>query len=173
MEGILEISKYIIPSLVVLLTVWLILDKFFKNWEAQHLIEKQIVAQKKTLPLRLQAYERISLFLERISIENLIIRDNHSLLNVSTLQQELVSTIRTEYEHNISQQIYMSEEAWKVVKMAKENTIKLINTACQSLNPDEPALALSKAILTLQMQASASPTQIALQIVKAEARKLF
>ncbi len=173
MEGILEIGKYIIPSLVVLLTVWLVLTQFFKNWEAQRNQNQRIQVQKEILPIRLQAYERISLFLERISIEKLLIRETEQLATVRTLHQKLVSSIRTEYDHNISQQIYVSDEAWKVVQMAKENGIKLINTAAQSLNPEDPALELSKTILTLQMQATASPTQIALQIVKAEVRKLF
>lgn len=173
MEGILEIGKYIIPSLVILLTVWLIINQFFKNWEDQRKHERQLLSQKKTLPLRLQAYERITLFLERISWENILIRETQSNSTVQALQQHLASIIRSEYEHNISQQIYLSEEAWKVVRMTKENTIKLINTACQSLDPEAPAVELSKAILNLQMQATASPSQVALEIIKAEARKLF
>lgn len=173
MEGILEIGKYIIPSLVILLTVWLIINQFFRNWESQQEHERKLLSQKKTLPLRLQAYERISLFLERISFENLLIRENQSQSTVQAFQHHLVSSIRSEYEHNISQQIYLSEEAWKVIRMTKENTIKLINTACQSLNPEDPAVVLSEAIIKLQMQATASPSQIALEIIKAEARKLF
>jgi len=173
MESILEIGKYIIPSLVVLLTVWLILNQFFRNWEDQRKHERQLLSQKKTLPLRLQAYERVSLFLERISVENLLIREAQSQSTVQAFQQHLVSIVRSEYEHNISQQIYLSEEAWKVVRMTKENTIKLINTASQSLNPEAPAVNLSQTILNLQMQATASPSQIALEIIKAEARKLY
>jgi len=173
MEDILEIGKYIIPSLVVLLTVWLVLNQFFKNWEDQRKHEKQVMSHKETLSLRLQAYERISLFLERISFDNMLVREAQSQSTVRNFQQQLVSSIRSEYEHNISQQIYLSEEAWKVVRMTKENTIKLINTASQSLNPESPAINLSKAILDFQMQATTSPSQVALEIIKAEARKLF
>ena len=173
MEGILEISKYIIPSLVVLLTVWIVLNHFFNNQKEQRLHERQLQSHKKTLPLRLQAYERIILFLERISFENLLIRKDQTHTTVQGFQQHLVSSIRSEYEHNISQQIYVSEEAWKVVRMTKENAIKLVNTASQSLDPDQAAIELSKTILQMQIQASASPTQIALGIIKAEARKLF
>ncbi len=90
---------------------------------------------KTITPIKLQAYERIVLFLERISTESLIMRTVKPGMTAQQLHSALIANIRSEYEHNLSQQIYMSNEAWEMVKNAKGTVIRIINNIATKLPP--------------------------------------
>ena len=170
MKEFLEILKYVLPSLVVLLTVWVMGKQFLKNWEAQLRNTSNQSLKKTTLPIKLQAYERICLFLERITVDSLLVREKDNSLNTRNFHQKLLSSIRAEYEHNLSQQIYLSAEAWLIVKNAKEGVIKMVNKAAMNVNPDDPAIELSKKIIDLQMEINNSPSQVALEFINKEVK---
>ena len=180
MEALLEVLKYVLPSLVVFATAYLLIKSFFeeqtKNIETQlkHKKLEILSAQKQELgPLKLQAYERIVMFLERISPHSLLPRTQQTGMNANTLQTLLLSNIRSEYEHNLSQQIYISKEAWIITKNAKENIIKIINSAKDKTPQDAPAFELSKAILEHMMSLQNSPTDVAIDFIKKEVDSLF
>ena len=173
MEVFFEILKYIIPALIVFITTWFLVSSFLKSSEKQHKIEILMKNHEITLPLRLQAYERITLFLERISIESLLMRLNQPGMNSRQLHTELLSTIRNEYEHNLSQQVYMSAQAWEMIKNARAQMIKIINTSAEKTDPSTPALELNKKILENISDYSKSPTQVAIDFIKSEIRGLF
>ncbi|NJO70124.1 MAG: hypothetical protein HC830_13340 [Bacteroidetes bacterium] len=124
-------------------------------------------------PLRLQAYERVILFLERISPESLVMRVNSPNLTSRQFQTELLSSIRAEFEHNLSQQLYISPEGWEKVKNARGMTIQLINTAGDQVKPDSPGVNLSAKILDLIMAADKTPTSEAIEFLKKEVQTLF
>ncbi len=173
MSDFLEILKYVIPSLVVFLTAYAILKKFLDKEEKKLRYEYNLKSEQFTIPIRLQAYERIILLLERISPESLLLRVNKKGMNSRQLQNELLSEIRTEFDHNLSQQIYISPQAWNVVQNAKSNLIKIINVSASSVNPDSPSMNLSKAILDNIMEAEESPVETAKDHLKKEIRELF
>lgn len=125
------------------------------------------------LPLQLQAYERIVLFVERISPQNLISRVNQPGFTVLDMQLSMVSSIKSEYDHNVSQQIYVSQQAWEAVKTVKEQTISIINQIALKLPPDAPSIELNKQILELFMLQRESPADIAAEIINTEAKKLM
>lgn len=174
METALEILKYVLPSLVVFLTAFYVTRSFYNN-ELKKL-EQQLRAdsRKDMLPLRLQAYERLAVFLERISPGNLIPRSVEPAMNAQTLRQILLQSIRMEYEHNISQQIYVSSNAWRTITLVKDELIQDINLLSAAVPPDSSAIELSKRILEHYLDSEhALPTQHALDMVKAEVKKLF
>ncbi len=173
MKEFLEILKYVLPSLVVLLTVWIMGKQFFGNWESQMRNSSNQSLRKTTLPIKLQAYERISLFLERITVDSLLVREKDNALNTRSFHQKLLASIRAEYEHNLSQQIYVSSEAWQIVKNAKEGVIKMVNMAAMEVNPDDPAIELSKKIIDLQMEINNSPSQVALEFINKEVKNIL
>jgi len=173
MNTFLEILKYTLPSVVVLLTAYYTIDKFFNHEKDQKGLEIKKDNQKITLPLRLQAYERIILFLERISPEQLLLRVQKPGISVSQLQKSLNLTIRAEYEHNLSQQIYVSENAWELVKSSKENLIKIINMASNSLKPDDKGIVLSKKIIEVFSALEKSPITASINDIKKEAASLL
>lgn len=173
MEVFLEILKYTLPAIIVFLTAFLLIGKFIDNEQKKMRIELRANNRKQITPIRLQAYERIVLFLERIAPNALIMRSQQPGMTAKKLQTDLLSLIRAEFEHNLSQQIYMSAQTWNVIKNTKENTVKLINTAADKVDPKAPSIELSKKILETLMDMEIAPNQIAIDFVKKEVGMFF
>src|SRR5579871_3178399 len=123
MEALIEFIKILVPASVVLYAVYLMVRAFISREIELRKLEVRSRAIETILPARLQAYERITLFLERISPQNLLIRLNNSAYTAFDFQRILLDEIRNEYNHNVSQQVYMSEAVWQQVKSAKEDLI--------------------------------------------------
>lgn len=175
-----ELLFIVIIAGAVVLVIYTLKDTFKKGEKkAQEESEGQAVARHNenpagiVLPLQLQAYERIVLFVERIAPQNLIGRVNQPGFTVLDMQIGLVSSIKSEYDHNVSQQIYVAPLAWDAVRTVKEQTISIINQLALKLPPDAPAIELNKQILELFMQQPESPSDIAAEIINGEARKLM
>jgi len=165
---ILEILKYTLPALIVFLTAYLSIQSFIKSEQERRKHEIKMMNEKMITPIRLQAYERLVLFLERISPDSLIMRTNEPRMISSRLQSAMLTTIRAEFEHNLSQQLYVTNQAWEVVKSAKTNVIKIINMAADYVKPDSPSIELSKVILESIMEISKTPGMVAIEFLKKE-----
>jgi hypothetical protein len=129
--------------------------------------------QQTITPIRLQAYERMVLFLERISITQLVSRVHKSGMSARLLQSELVKTIRNEYDHNLSQQVYITQQTWNSIKTAKEETIRAINIASTKVSDDAAGLDLVNVLFDLVTKVEKLPTDIALEQLKLEAKQTF
>jgi hypothetical protein len=170
---ILEILKYTIPSLILFLTVYYILHSYFYDQDKKRQYKGMLKNKELIIPVRLQAYERIILFLERISPDSLIMRISQPGMTSQQLQTDLLATIRAEFEHNLSQQLYVSTDAWNYVKNARANTIKLINIAAEKIPGNAPYVKLSASILDLSVQEEKTPSGVAIEFIKKEVQKLF
>lgn len=157
----------------MLVTIWYLVKKYFDEEDRKRRIQNIFKNQEIITPLRLQAYERIILFLERISPENILYRINKHGYNCKQFQTELLNAIRAEYEHNISQQLYLSITAWEKVKMAKNNVIHLINSTFENLKPDDPSINLSMAIMETTMKQPILHTTDAINFIKEEMNSLI
>lgn len=173
MEDFLEILKYTVPALVVFGATFLILKKFMDNEYRKQMLDLRKANQKIATPLRLQAYERLILFLERVSLNNMVSRVHKHGMSAKLLQSSLIQTVRSEYEHNITQQVYVSSTTWDTVKIAKEEVIKIINIAATQVKDDATGMELSQKIFEIIMKLEASPTQLAVNQLKKEIRQLF
>lgn len=173
MEELLDILKYTIPALVVFVACFFILKKFMDNEYRKQLLELRKANQNYTTPLRLQAYERMILFLERASLNNLVSRVQKKGMSAKQFQSDLIITVRTEFEHNLSQQIYVSATAWDTVKLAKEEVIKVINVAATQMKDDATGTELTRKIFEILLKLEVSPTQMAITTIKKEVRQLF
>ena len=173
MEDILDILKYILPSGIVFATAYFLLKAFIDNDNRKKLIEIKTNNQALINPIRLQAYERIILLLERISPGSLIIRVAQPNMTAFQFQTALIQTIRDEFEHNLSQQIYISSNAWELTRNAKEEMIKLVNIAASRLNDNATATDLGSIIFELSMQKDKLPLNQAIEFTKKEVRQLF
>ena len=173
MEDFLDILKYILPSLVVFATAFFILRAFLQNGTHKKLLELKLHNQNVITPIRLQAYERVILLLERISPSSLIIRIALPGMSASQLQVLLVQNIRDEFEHNLSQQIYISPTAWDLTRNAKEEMIKLVNLASTRLNDNATATDLGSVILELSMTQDRLPVNAAIDYIKKEVRQMY
>ncbi len=173
MVAFLEIFKYTLPSIVVFLTAYLVIKKFLENDQKIKKIDLMFRNEQYILPLRIQAYERLVLFLERISPESLLMRVNSQGMTCQQLHSELLSIIRAEFEHNLSQQIYVSRESWEFVKNARSNLIGIVNTAAKSIEPESPSIKLSQTILESIIEKENLPTDVAIDFIKKEIKELF
>lgn len=173
MDTVLEILKYLLPALVVFATTFYMVKKYFENEEKKRQQQLFLNNQNMITPLRLQAYERTILFLERISPENLIMRVNKSGYTCQQLQAELLQSIRSEFEHNLSQQIYISHGAWEMLKIARGRTIQLINSMAEKVGKDATSISLSKAILESMVDEEKIPAADAIAFIKKEIGHLF
>ena len=147
--------------------------------ENQEFLQKQLEetvkhdSEKTIMSLTLQAYERLTLFLERISPPNLITRMSRPGQKVAQLQAVLLNNIREEYEHNMSQQLYVSNLAWSHIIRAKNEVELLINSAAAELDRNGEGKELAKAIVNKTIENQKNPVDQALYILKQELRKNF
>lgn len=173
MDSTLEILKYTLPALIVLITSFIMIRGYIRSEELRREREISGSSNKTLLPIRLQAYERMALFLERISPESLVLRVNKPGMSAKQLHAELLSTVRSEYEHNLSQQVYISTRAWELVRAARGNVVNLINAAGDQVKEDATAITLSQKIFEQVVQLKSPPAQEALEFLKKEIRELF
>ena len=173
MDMFVDILKITIPAILVFLTAWILIRNMIRDGENKRRQDIILQNNKTILPIRLQAYERIVLLLERTSLESLLVRANTPGMSAAELHSSLLSTIRSEFEHNLSQQIYMSPQAWEIVRNARSNTIKLINTEFEKTVNTSTGLDFSKQLLERLMEMEKEPTRTAIEYIKNEVSMLM
>lgn len=168
---LIELLSYAFPAIITGLVAYYFFNLHTKNEEGRrrYLLNKD--AQKDSLPLRLQAFERMTLFLERINPGKLLIRISPNSEDKNDYENWLISTIEQEFEHNLTQQIYMSDECWTVIVSAKNATIQLIRRTNRSESVDT-ANKLREVIMNDLMDKQ-SPSSVALSYIKNEVKHLF
>lgn len=168
---IIELLSYTLPALITGGVAYYFFSLHAKNEEGRrrYLIQKE--AQKNALPLRLQAYERMALFLERINPAKILIRITPISTDKIDYQNFVIEHIEQEFEHNLTQQIYISDECWTVILTAKNATIQMIRKA--ALNPEvDNANKLREAVLN-DLLDKQSPSNNALAYIKKEVGELW
>jgi hypothetical protein len=173
MEVLIEYGKILLPAAIVLYAMYLMVRSFIiKEIEVKKL-EIRTRSIETILPNRLQAYERMCLFLERISPPNLLLRLNNPGYSARDFHKLLLDEIRNEYNHNVAQQIYMSEDVWSMIKNAKEDLTILINEASSQMGPEATSLDLARKIFEIALEKKVEPIGHALTELKKEIQQTF
>lgn len=148
---------------------------YFDNQQKMQMLQMRVdehrEAVKLVTPIRLQAYERMALFLERISPESLVLRCYQPGMDTKLLQGVMTKTIRDEWEHNLSQQVYISSEAWNRIRQAKDEMVGVINSAAITIPDDADPARLASTIFAT-VAAGSNPAAPALEFLKQEMRDL-
>jgi len=173
MNTTLEILKYTLPAIIVFIATYMVLIKLLNNETNKRKTEVALNNHKIITPIRIQAYERIILFLERIAPQSIVLRLQKPNMTNQELQNILLKSIRSEYEHNIAHQLYISDKAWELTKQAKENLVKQVNQAALQVKPDGASIQYSKLILEKMLDTDKDPTRKAINYLKSEIRELF
>jgi len=173
LETILELLKYSVPLLIVFGFIYFILNNYLQENFKLRSLDLKLTNQSAITPIRIQAYERIIVYLERITPNNMVMRIHSPGMSARTLHSEILKTIRSEFDHNIAQQMYMSNASWELVKSAKEEMVKLVNAAAYKVGDTPDGLELAKLLLEISGNVEKLPTQIALEYVKKEIRQSF
>lgn len=173
-QNVLDIIKYILPSLVVFAVCYVLINKMVEDNASRIQLEMRKKTASLMTPLKLQAYERLILFLERISPQNLITQYNDGTVSsVYGLKHLMEASVNQEFNHNLSQQIYISNQGWNIVKVVKEEVIQLLHTTAESMAPEATGLEFSKAIIDRMIAENKIPTQKAIDFLKAEINLYF
>lgn len=162
---IIIVAALLLAAIVALYKMW------FNHVLQLKSMEKNKDAMGVVLPLRLQAYERMALFLERIEPNQLVMRIHSQGLTVGQEQNLLLTAIRSEFEHNLSQQIYISTPVWNKVSDAKEDIIDIINAVAGTFDANADSLLFAEALLTAA--AEKPVVQQAMALLKADVQKLY
>ena len=173
MDVLIDFIKILVPAALVLYAMYLTVRAFLQKEIEKATLEIRGKNIEIVLPVRLQAYERIVLFLERISPNNMVARLSQVKMPAKEFQQILLKEIRDEYNHNVSQQVYMSEESWELVKNAKEDLIISINSAAEKMNKESTSLDLAKQLFQEIIDKEVDPITLALHEIKDEIRHSF
>nr|WP_321409679.1 hypothetical protein [uncultured Carboxylicivirga sp.] len=136
-----------IPYLMIGIPLLVLVNWFLKQNIKTRQIELSIAMQKEVLPLRIQAYERLIILLERINPETMILREQKQGLTNLQLHALLLKNIRSEFEHNLAMQIYLPAKTWDLITKSRDEVIKLINTCSGEVKPEAPSIELSQKIL--------------------------
>lgn len=170
-DKIIELLFYTLPALITGGIAYYFFNMYMKNEEGRrrYLIHKE--AQKNALPLRLQAYERLTLFLERINPAKLLIRIAPQSSNKHDYEEYLVSQIELEYEHNLSQQIYVSGESWDIITTAKNATIQMIRKA--NINERVDSANKMREVILQDLFDKQTPSSVAIAQLKNEVSGLW
>ncbi|SFZ91773.1 hypothetical protein SAMN05428642_102312 [Flaviramulus basaltis] len=171
LNRIIDLFLFAIPSLITGVIAYYFFREHTRNEDGRRrfLLKKDM--QVNSMPLRLQAYERMALFLERISPSKLLIRIHPTDSNKESYESLLIQSIEQEFEHNLSQQIYISDKCWSIVATAKNATIQLIRKASM-LEKTDTANKLREVVLT-EMMERRSPSDAALSFIKDEVSDLW
>ena len=175
---------YFVPAVLVIMGMFAVVRRFtdtqlsmVKKLMDRDLqlksMEERLTRQREAMPLKLQAYERLILFMERISPNSLLVRVHQGNMSAQLLHLELLSNIRAEFEHNLSQQLYVSDEAWSTVVSTKDEMVEMVNDAFQAVGAGASAVQLSAKIFEHVLESESLPTQEAILVLKSEAQRLF
>jgi len=173
MDALIEFIKILVPASVVLYAAYLLVRSFIHREIELKRLEIRGRSIETVLPLRLQAYERLALFLERISPQNLLIRLNTVSMPAKDFHQLLLNEIRNEFNHNVSQQVFMSERVWDMIKNAKEDLIVSINDAASEMDAESSGIDLAKKVFEKTMNKPVDPIAHALSELKNEIQQTF
>lgn len=167
------LAVYVISLGGIGILIYVLFQNFFNDQEKRYQRSIQIKNYEVITPLRIQAYERMILFLERNSIDQLVMRYHQPGLTVRQLQQYMVKGMNAEFEHNLTQQLYLSSTVWKAIKTYKDETIALINNLAEKTGPEKPALELAGKLLELNLGQKKSMHEIVVDALKEELRQLY
>ncbi len=160
-------------TVVVLLAAYLLLDRLLKADEQKRAVELRRQGTAQLVPIRLRAYERLALFLERTRPDTLMLNVLKPGMDCRQLHTRLLEHIRQEYAHNVSQQVYVSDEVWEAVVATKESLLRLVNTCAASCDAGSGAQVLAEKIIQIYAASPDTPSEIAMQRLKDEVRRIF
>lgn len=168
-----QVLTYTIPVVLLILACGVVMHVYYKNQEKKRLFELRKLSQKEISPIRMQAYERLVLLLDRTTPEHMLLEVNLNEISVSQLQQHLLQTIRAEFDHNMSQQIYVSDEVWSKLMLARNEMMAFVNGIKMQLPEDSTTLTYAKNLIEAYAYNGATPHEGALEALKSEAAELL
>ncbi|CAM1358338.1 conserved hypothetical protein [Tenacibaculum sediminilitoris] len=168
-DKIIEGIAYTLPALVTGVVAYLILGRFIEQDEKEKTFNALVEKKRESLPTKLKAYERMLLFCERINPSKLLLRVNPIGENIDNYLQLLIANIEQEFEHNLVQQLYISDDSWKAVLTAKFAIIAKLRSSAEN---SETAKDLRENVL-IDYSQQESPANTAISFLRQEVKKMI
>ncbi|OOQ58847.1 DUF7935 family protein [Mucilaginibacter pedocola] len=168
-----DILKYTVAGIGIIYIAFYLFKPYLDKSQTLQSLELKKGLSAQTLPLRLQAYERLVLFIERVNPANMLIRLNGNSLPAAELHAVIMNEVRNEYQHNVTQQIYVSSRAWAVIKRVKEDTLAVVGSALKALPEDANGLDLGRITLNHLGKLDENPYDIAITLLRQDLEDLF
>ena len=195
MSLLLQVFLIIFPAALVLFISWFVISKMMhrlsENEEKSTLLLKDSLDsmtkmevlrndaknraenQKILTPICLQANERLILFLERMRIDSIILRTNRPGMSILNMQASLVQSVREEFEHNLSQQLYVSNQVWKAICDSREEFVSLVNLAASQLPSESKGEDLAQKMMIFLADGGQKKLPKAILLLKEEMRQNY
>lgn len=173
MEILVDIIKVAIITGIVVLGFYLIMKKYLESKQQAAFAERQILNNKDNTPLKFEAYERLLMLSERLSIPNLIYRLNNSQMTAQQLMQSMMITTQTEFDHNITQQLYVSTPLWKIMVTAKNETLEFLNHAMEKIDPNESSSIAAQQLVAMTTVWKQSPMEVVQKAIHEEVKTIL
>ena len=171
--GYWEVLLGVLPSLVVFLILYLMMRTWFRNQMKMKMLDAHDENSQFSRPLKIQAYERLMLFCERVSLQNLLLRMQSNNMSAKDLKSTLVLSIQQEFEYNLSQQLYVSEQLWQIIKLAKNQLIEIITHVGTKVSSNATAEDFSQQLILFVESQKKDPIETAKAAIKKEASLLL
>ena len=165
---LVDLIKISLPALLVFLTAQYLIKQTIAGYQQSLAGQQKNEQVRITMPLKLQAYERLALFCDRIFLPSLLLRVFDRQQNVVQLKTALLIQIQQEYEHNITQQVYVSDGLWKIILAARDEVVQTIIVVAGTLDGQAPADLLRQAILENMNERSTSGSEKAQEAIRKE-----
>jgi hypothetical protein len=168
-----EFLLLLIPVIILAGAAWFCIKYYLKTEKEKMLLQIGLKNKELVTPVRLQAYERIVLLLERIEPSKVVLRNVTIGQTAAQLQQTITRNINDEFDHNLSQQLYISSQTWDLIKRAHQSILAFVNEAATKVEADAPASDLAKLLLQDEDAEGLAVINKALEQLKSEARLIF
>ncbi len=159
-------------SVVVLVAYYMVKDHLITYLNLRKSVQP-VADDNSVMQLRLQAHERMIVFVDRINPSNLLLRLYQKGIEVGALQAMSVNEIKTEFQHNITQQLYLEGATWNVIRKLKDDTIAMVNNAVRNLPADASGMELSKTVLHHMSEIEENPYELTMGLIKQDVHKMF
>ena len=169
--NLVNLAFNLLPAVIVALIAYYFFSRYTKNEEGRRRFLLHKDSQATALPLRLQAYERLTLFLERIAPGNLLLRVKPYNDNKDDYEALLLQTINQEFEHNLTQQVYVTEECWNVIRTAKSATVSIIRKT--SMNEKVTTSDKLRETILRDLMDNQAPSDAGLSYIKQEVAEIM
>ncbi len=177
----MDLGKFLLNSaslaaggiLIVVVAYYMIRNDIMRYLDSRKNNAQPTDDKSSLLNLRLQAHERMIIFVDRINPSNLLLRLHQQGIEVGALQVIAINEIKTEFQHNITQQLYIEATTWNVVRKLKDDTIAMVNNAVKNLPAEASGRELSKKVLNYMSEIEENPYELAIGLIKQDIHKLF
>ena len=168
-DSLINGISYVLPAVVTGFVAYYMFNGFINHQNSDKQLELLAEKKRETLPIKLKAYERMLIFCDRINPVKLLLRVKPLSDNTNDYLQLLIANIDQEFEHNLVQQLYVTQDTWLSIVASKR---AIINKLRQVAEISNSANDLRENVL-IDYSKTLPPTETAIAFIRSEVQKFL